>query len=194
MAETVTATADGSMFWYELGPANLAVHTSREHGHGITLSWKGEMQPEDLRHCFKSVAWRVSKHRDQSELFWRAWVVTDDGPQVMKDPWDDYLISSSEFVQFESLPEPPRNEELGQPVLAVFSNQDRRANKPEEAQDFIGLFLSDPADVTLLRAEIAAMVAQTRSRFFKDGSYSQDSALKRLEEVSADLKLPHLSF
>jgi hypothetical protein len=195
MAELVTPVSDGKLLWYGLGPADLAVHALSEPSRGITLSWKGEMEPADLRHSFENVAISVSKYHHDENRVWRAWVVTDDGPQVMKDSEDDYLISSSEFVQFESLPKAPtRDDELGDPVVAVFSNQDRRASSPKEAQDSVGLFLKNAADIVFLRSEIASMVAQTKSRFFKDGSYSRERVLKRLEEVSADLKIAHPAF
>jgi hypothetical protein len=193
MAALVTLAADGKWFWYRLGPAELAVHTSSDSDRGITLSWKGEMGPGYLRHFFESVATQVSKHRKNGERAWRVWAVTEDGPQVIKNVSDDRLISSSEFVQFESLLKAPSSdEELGAPIVAVFSNQDRRADKLEEAQESVGIYLRDPSDLAYLRDEIAVMVAKTTSRFFMDSGYSREAALLSLKEASTDLKVAHL--
>ena len=197
MAKTETLAADGRWLWYGLGAIDLGVHQANDRSHGLILEWKGHVRPDALKRFFKGAAQQVS---DGSIGFVRLLTVTNEGPSVVEkhktSRYGGFNFSTpernlelAEFVQLEGLPgHSVEDDNAGSPIVAVFSNQDRRGKNLDERTGFVGVYLGDPKALTRIDGQIADLVEETHDPFSGD-AYDRGKAVHSLKQAIADLGL-----
>jgi hypothetical protein len=192
MANSVINETDGTLYRYELGPADLTVHASNSPDRGVTVVWTGRTDIYKLVTFFEDAANVVSQGRS---THCRAWFGTDEGPQskdfvLGQSASLKSLANASTFIELECLPgQPHSGADSEVPILSIYANRDGRGGTSvDDTPESMSIYMHGRDTLSKLSGDIAATISQTTSRFFPRGrGYDEQLVRFRLTEAYRDI-------